>query len=364
MVAEDCIIMAKSSNAITSNSQGTVPRNGLYLLDDTVAAKNDIPARRSSNIARAPHFYAAPSAGSSDNQSRRTEHRNDRVRTGSGDGSRATLRRAHSSDIVASSTTSGVPISAGKITKKRGVTPNFRGNQPEAAQNRRPAASPETRAAAVPSENKPIAAAASSIAKERAVMYETLNALLQSVLGKNGFVAPADHRGYSAMIAKAMKKIKNPAQLEAFKMKVEEAGKPFRFNFGVCREVGGKKEALNARQTSALDADHAAEYKRAANEFQTQSTTPNQNKRTADVQNQVPVTPAAVQQAAPGDPTSTTPSANPAVDAKPVEGNGIDSTRDQIAPARESLTEPLKTPAESTESITEPSLYVNPAQVG
>jgi hypothetical protein len=122
----------------------------------------------------------------------------------------------------------------------------------------------------------PIAPSASSIAKERSAMNARLNTALQEVLGKEGFVAPTDHRGYTTMIAKAMKKIKDPAQLEAFKAKIEEAGKPFRLNFGVTRSVGGKQEALNSNATGSMSTYHQDEYKKIAAELRTESKKPTQ----------------------------------------------------------------------------------------
>jgi hypothetical protein len=120
---------------------------------------------------------------------------------------------------------------------------------------------------------KPVVASASSLAKERETMHETLNGLLQGVMGKNGFVAPTDHRSYTAMITKAANSIKNPAQREAFIAKIEEAGKPFRLNFGLSRTVGGKKEALNSKSTASLSTLHQEEYKKIQTEFQSKSNT-------------------------------------------------------------------------------------------
>lgn len=120
----------------------------------------------------------------------------------------------------------------------------------------------------------PIAPSASSIAKERSAMTNSLNTVLREVMGKEGFVAPTDHRGYTTMIAKAMKKIKNPAQLEVFKTKIEEAGKPFRLNFGATRAVKGKQEALNSKATGSLSTLHQGEYKKIEAEFRSKSNTP------------------------------------------------------------------------------------------
>jgi hypothetical protein len=95
-------------------------------------------------------------------------------------------------------------------------------------------------------------------------MNESLNGVLQGVVGNNGFVVPTDHRGYTTMINKEAKSIKNPAEREAFIAKIEEAGKPFRFNFGLSRTVGGKKEALNSKVTGSIDTLHQSEYQKIA----------------------------------------------------------------------------------------------------
>jgi hypothetical protein len=147
------------------------------------------------------------------------------------------------------------------------------------AQNPTTAGSSQTNTNPITSTNtnadaKPIAPSASSIAKERAAMNTSLNTALQEVMGKDGFVAPTDHRGYTAMIAKATKKIKNPAQLEAFKAKIEDAGKLFRLNFGLSRTVAGKQEALNSKSSASMSSLHQEEYKKIATEFNSKSTTP------------------------------------------------------------------------------------------
>lgn len=154
----------------------------------------------------------------------------------------------------------------------------------DVAQNPTTKVSPQTNTNA-----NPIAPSASSIAKERSAMNTSLNTTLQEVMGKEGFVAPTDHRGYTAMIAKAMKKIKNPAQLETFKTKIEEAGKPFRLNFGVSRTVNGKQEALNCKATGSMSTLHQGEYKKIEAEFRSKSNTPNKTTGTPNKQNNQPV---------------------------------------------------------------------------
>ena len=147
----------------------------------------------------------------------------------------------------------------------------------------------------------PIAPSASSIAKERAAMTNSLNTVLREVIGKEGFVAPTDHRGYTTMIAKAMKKIKNPTQLEVFKTKIEEAGKPFRLNFGATRAVKGKQEALNSKATGSLSTLHQGEYKKIEAEFRSKSNTPLQTTGDQPVNGKAGtrVAPAQIQTAAP-----------------------------------------------------------------
>jgi hypothetical protein len=135
---------------------------------------------------------------------------------------------------------------------------------------------------------KPIAPSASSIAKERSAMNTSLNTALQEVMGKEGFVAATDHRGYTAMIAKAIKKIKNPAQLEAFKTKIEDAGKTLKLNFGVCRTVNGKQEALNSKTTGPMSILHQGEYKKIEAEFRSKPNTPNKTTVTPGEQNNQP----------------------------------------------------------------------------
>jgi hypothetical protein len=127
--------------------------------------------------------------------------------------------------------------------------------------------------------NKPIASAASTMAKERTKMLETVDKLLTAVLGKD-FVKPADHRGYTALVAKAVKKITNPKQLEEFKTKIEEAGKPFRLNFGLSRTTGGKKVALNSNVQGTFNPLYQAEQQRFAAQFQNRTavaSTPGRN---------------------------------------------------------------------------------------
>ena len=341
--------MDKSANAITANSRGAVPKNGLYILDDSLReAKNDAALRGGAKLASAPHYYAA-AAGSNSQQPKRTEHRNDGV-VGSGDGIRPRSRGAHSHDSVAHNTMPGGSIPARNISKKRSVASTARGNKSQTAQNGKPSASPEARTAAAPVENKPIAASASSIAKEREVMNETLNALLQAVLGKNGFVAPTDHRGYSAMIAKAVKQIKNPAQLEAFKAKIEEAGKPFKLNFGLSRSVEGKTEALNARSTGSLDAEHIDEYKKIVTEFQSKAQAPAQTVPSTAVPNQVPAVPASAQ---PVPPSSG---------QVPGDDNGLGPVQNQapLPQMPQAAPQPEVNPTNDANPTTNPGVYGNP----
>jgi hypothetical protein len=192
---------------------------------------------------------------------------------------------------------------------------------------------------------KPVAPTASSIAKERSVMNSTLNNLLQSILGKEGFVPPTDHRGYTAMIAKAIRKIKDPAQLEAFKSKVEEAGKPFRLNFGISRTVGEKKEALNSKETVALSSLHQGEYQKIAAELNSKTTgtgkmTPNGTGQSTGSVNQVPTAAPTVSPAPTQTPTPAT--------AQPETPSEYQKTSSSSSP-------------ESTEGeVSNPSLYDNP----
>jgi hypothetical protein len=185
----------------------------------------------------------------------------------------------------------------------------------------------------------PIAPSASSIAKERSAMNSSLNTALQEVMGKEGFVAPTDHRGYTAMIAKAMKKIKNPAQLEAFKTKIEDAGKPFRLNFGISRTVNGKQEALNSKVTGSMSILHQGEYKNIEAEFRSKSSVRSQTTGSQSQQGNQPVN------GTPG--TTVTPTQKPIPTPTPTPAKTPVQT-----------TTPVTVPATATDANT--SIFPNP----
>jgi hypothetical protein len=122
-----------------------------------------------------------------------------------------------------------------------------------------------------------LAPSASELAKERSAMLNTVDKLVESALGKGKYTKPTDHRGYTALVSKALKSMKSVAEQTAFKNSIEAAGKPFGLNFGLSNKVNGKQVALNQGTVAKLDANHRAEYSKFAQEFST-----TQQKKTVD----------------------------------------------------------------------------------
>jgi hypothetical protein len=115
--------------------------------------------------------------------------------------------------------------------------------------------------------NNNVAPAASELAKQRSAMLNTVDKMVESALGKGKFTKPTDHRGYTALVNKALKSIKSVADQTVFKNSIEAAGKPFGLNFGLSNKVKGKAVALNQGTVEKLDAQHRAEYSKFAQEF-------------------------------------------------------------------------------------------------
>jgi hypothetical protein len=115
--------------------------------------------------------------------------------------------------------------------------------------------------------NRMLAPTASELAKERAAMLSTVDTLVESALGKGRHSKPADHRGYTALVGKALRSMKSSSDRAAFKSAIEAAGRPFGLNFGLSNKVNGKRVALNQGAAAMLDANHRAAYSKFAQEY-------------------------------------------------------------------------------------------------
>jgi hypothetical protein len=112
-----------------------------------------------------------------------------------------------------------------------------------------------------------IAPSAAEIAKDRSTMLSTVDKALDSTLGAGKYTKPTDHRGYTALVQKAMKSLKTPEEKTAFRDSIELAGKPFRLNFGLTKQVNGKPVALNANVTGTMAQGYQAERGKFYQEF-------------------------------------------------------------------------------------------------
>jgi hypothetical protein len=345
------MIMVKPLNSDIAFAPNSMRGGNTFLLESVpVESKSSSPVQTRNRVANGTRYEALmadstqqPARRDVVSKSRKSNNRINATRVKTTNPIRKsnkvrTVASRNSNTVVAqqnrssSNTVNGSNSSNSTKTTQVAQNPSTEGSSQT---NTNPNASTNTSANA-----KPIAPSASSIAKERSAMNASLNNALQEVMGKEGFVAPTDHRGYTAMIAKAIKKIKNPAQLEAFKTKIEEAGKPFRLNFGLSRTVAGKQEALNSKSTAAMSSLHQEEYKKIQTEFQSKPTTPTKTTGNQVQQGNQGVTGSTVTNASPNPILTPTPTPTPTPAKTPVQN-----------------TTPQKSPAAATDANT--SIYSN-----
>jgi hypothetical protein len=115
--------------------------------------------------------------------------------------------------------------------------------------------------------NNAIAPSAADIAKDRSTMLSSVDKLLDGALGAGKYSKPTDHRGYTTLVNKAMKTLRTPAEKTAFQCGIEAAGKPFRLNFGLSKQVNGKAVALNADNVGTMAQGYQAERGKFYQEF-------------------------------------------------------------------------------------------------
>ncbi len=314
--------MSKPFDVTTANLTGSKVAGANYLLEQTMRESASLGSG-ASRLTAGSSYEALVLDSPKPHQTTRPANRNHknaagtkRVRHGKPSSAPHQTHKTHKNRP---NSNSGVSSAAGQNRPNNPITTQ---NPAASASKPNVVANPATTLPVQSNDSaQPVAASASSIAKERAKMNETLNGVLQGVVGKNGFVAPTDHRGYTTMINKAAKSIKNPAERDAFIAKIEEAGKPFRLNFGLSRTVGGKKEALNSKAVGTFDALHQGEYQKIAAEYKSKPVATGGSGQTSPSSTPGAVNPPATSEVKPI--PSSPPTQTPGSTAKPIPAPAV-----------------------------------------